>query len=96
MSGQIGLCPDIVSVHFCQVIEGIASIGHVFISVPPQELGRSLDIRVSSYYNLQQRIQERACLFFTHFLQQRGYEGKLRFSHNKQKLEIQVGPVYSD
>ncbi len=36
---------------------------------------------------------ERACLYFTHFLQQRDYDGKLRFNHDKQKLEIQVNPV---
>jgi len=50
----------------------------------------SLRDRISSYKNLQNRIVMRACMYFTHFLMQRDYDGKLRFNHEKERLEMQV------
>jgi len=29
-------------------------------------------------------------MYFTHFLMQRDYDGKLRFNHEKERLEMQV------
>ena len=58
-----------------------------------QELMDSLRGRVQKYRNLQESIANRARLYFTHFLMQRDYNGKLKFSHEKERLEIQVCPV---
>lgn len=40
--------------------------------------------------NLQERITERAMVWFTHFLENRGYTGSMKFRHDKQQLEIEV------
>lgn len=53
-------------------------------------LHRSLQDRISCYKGLQERIVARACIYFTHFLSQRDYDGKLRFNHEKEKLDMQV------
>ena len=55
-----------------------------------QVLHRSLQDRISCYKGLQERIVARACIYFTHFLAQRDYDGKLRFNHEKERLEMQV------
>ena len=55
-----------------------------------QVLHRSLQDRISCYKSLQERIVARACIYFTHFLAQRDYDGKLRFHHEKERLEMQV------
>ena len=55
-----------------------------------QVLHRSLQDRISCYKSLQERIVARACIYFTHFLAQRDYDGKLRFNHEKERLEMQV------
>ena len=55
-----------------------------------QVLRRSLQNRISGYRSLQETITTRACVHFTHYLAQRGYDGKLRFIHEKERLEIYV------
>lgn len=45
---------------------------------------------MKGYEVLKERIASRASLYFTHLLQQRGYEGKLRINHKENKLTIQV------
>ena len=42
------------------------------------------------YESLQERIISRARIYFTHFLHQRDYDGKIRFLPEKGRLEIQV------
>ena len=42
------------------------------------------------YESLQERIISRARIYFTYFLRQRDYDGKIRFFPEKGRLEIQV------
>jgi chromosome segregation ATPase len=45
---------------------------------------------MKGYESLQERIISRARIFFTYFLRQRDYDGKIKFFPKKGKLEIQV------
>lgn len=54
------------------------------------ELKSSLAGRMRKYKNLQESIANRACLYFRHFLMQRDYDGKIKFNHEKEKLDVQV------
>ena len=58
--------------------------------MPTQVLKRNLKDRIGRYHGLQESIAHRACIYFTHFLNRRGYVGKLRFSHEKERLDIVV------
>ena len=53
-------------------------------------LHKSLKFRKINYENLQGRITNRTKIFFQHFLSKRDFEGKLKFNHEKEKLEIVV------
>ena len=55
-----------------------------------QVLHRSLQNRISGYRSLQETIITRVRIHFRHYLTQRGYDGKLRFIHEKERLEIYV------
>ena len=55
-----------------------------------QVLERSLQNRISGYGSLRDTITTRACVYFTHYLAQRDYDGKLRFIHEEERLEIHV------
>ena len=67
--------------HHCESLVSICTL---------QVLQISLRKHMSSYKNLQERIALRASMYFTHFLSQRDYDGKLRFNHEKERLEMQV------
>ena len=45
---------------------------------------------MKGYESLQERIISRARVFFTYFLRQRDYDGKIRFLPEESKLEIKV------
>lgn len=45
---------------------------------------------MKGYESLQERIISRARIFFTYFLRQRDYDGKIKFYPENGKLEIQV------
>ncbi len=55
-----------------------------------QELKRSLTNRITNYQKLQERVATRASHYFTFFLRQRDYDGKLKFNHPKEQLIIEV------
>lgn len=55
-----------------------------------QKLKDSLKWRKNKYQELQERIAHRAQVFFTHFLHQRDFDGKMKFNHEKERLEISV------
>lgn len=55
-----------------------------------QRLQNSLQSRMKGYESLQERIISRARVFFTYFLQQRDYDGKIRFLPEDGRLEIRV------
>ncbi len=55
-----------------------------------QKLKSSLEFRKTKYVNLQDRITYRTKVYFTHFLHQRDYHGKITFNHEKERLDIEV------
>lgn len=48
-------------------------------------------LRMKNYGSFQDSITARACIYFKYFLQQRDYDGDLRFNHDEEKLGIEVG-----
>ena len=55
-----------------------------------QVMRKSLNLRISNYQKLQERVATRTSYFFSYFLQQRDYDGKIKFDHNKEHLIIEV------
>ena len=49
-----------------------------------------MGLKGCSYKRRVDRIALRAGMYFTHFLSQRNYDGKLRFNHENGTLEMQV------
>ena len=49
-----------------------------------------MDYRKNGYHNLQKRIAERTKLYFSWSLQERDYDGTLKFNHDSEELEINV------
>ena len=47
--------------------------------------------RMRGFETIRNRVITMTCVYFTHFLRQRDYDGKLRFDHKGEKLEIKVG-----
>ena len=55
-----------------------------------QVLQKSLTDRISCYKGRLAGVVTRACMYFTYFLMQRDYDGKLCFNHDRERLEMQV------
>ena len=55
-----------------------------------QKLLESLDLRRNKYCDLLERVSVRVKYFFSYFLNQRDYAGSIRFSHDKERLDINV------